>query len=80
MQISELLQKSIWTNQDIMDYVGCGMTTASKIHKEAIIKHDGYIPLCPKKVRRDAVLKVLGINCVQEIRNVIYLKGSEKGV
>lgn len=60
-----------------MSYVGCARSKASEIHKEAVIKYDGSVPQCPKKVRRDAVLKVLGVNFVDEIFKINYLKGVE---
>lgn len=73
----DLLLRAIWSNQDIMAYVGCARSKASEIHKEAVTKHNGYVPQCPKKVRRDAVLKVLGVNFVDEIFKINYLKGVE---
>lgn len=78
MQVSNLLSKAIWTNQDIMDYLGCGKTVASRIHREAVIKYGGYIELCPRKVRRDAVLKVLGVSFTEEAYKINYLKGDRK--
>lgn len=56
-----LLQKPIWSNKDIQEFTGCSKTTASKIRKEAINKYDGLIPLLPKKTKRDAILKALGV-------------------
>lgn len=58
--MEELINKQYWTNADIMAYAGCGKTKASQIRREALVKHDGLIPLLPRKVKRDAVLKVLG--------------------
>jgi hypothetical protein len=48
-----------WTNKDIRDYVGCGVNKASQIRKEAILHHDGFIPLLPRKVKKQAVLDAL---------------------
>ena len=56
-----LLQKFIWDNKDIQEFTGCSKTTASKIRKEAITKYDGLIPIMPRKTKRDAILKVLGV-------------------
>ncbi|MCM1556788.1 MAG: hypothetical protein NC087_04560 [Anaeroplasma bactoclasticum] len=70
---TELLAKSIWCNQDIMDYAGCKLTTASAIHKKAVLEHDGLVKVLPTKVKRDAVLKVLGIDPVEEIARLKLL-------
>ncbi len=80
---ARLLLKSVWTNQDIMAYSGCCMTSASAIHQRAVIEHDGLIKLLPKKVKRDAVLKVLGVDPDEEIGRIkqiieIMDKGKEK--
>lgn len=63
-----LLLKGVWSNEDIMRYVGCSKTKASELHQEASIKHGGYIPHLPKKVKRDAVLEVLGLDILKEIQ------------
>ena len=58
---SNLLAKALWSLNDIMEYAECSKTTASKIRKEAITKYDGLIPIMPRKTKRDAILKVLGV-------------------
>lgn len=63
----ELLGMSIWSNKDIMTYVGCGATKAVEIRKTAVFKHKGMVPMCPKKVYRDAVLNALGLNFYSEL-------------
>ena len=55
-------EKEYWTNQDIMNFVGCGKNKASKIRQIAIIKFDGLNPLLPRLVKKQAVLKVLEVN------------------
>ncbi len=66
----ELLSNPIWSNQDIMDFVGVKEAQASKIHQEAVKKHNGKVPFNFKKVKRDAVLAVIGINLEQEQKNL----------
>lgn len=79
---ASLLLKSVWTNQDIMAYTNCGATTASAIHQKAVIEHNGLIKLLPRKVKRDAVFKALGIDPDQEIEKLKQvlevLKGKER--
>ena len=60
-----LLQKPIWSNKDIQEFTGCSATTAVKIRKEAITKYNGFIPIMPKKTKRDAILKVLNLEVVR---------------
>ena len=72
-QIKNILARSIWSNKDIMDYVGCGITTASRIHQLALKEHNGYVAMCPKKIKRDAVLKVLGVSFKEEVIKISYL-------
>ena len=67
-----LLQKLIWTNRDIQEFVGCSSTTAVKIRKEAINKYDGLIPIMPRKTKRDAILKVLGVEIKWQLDNGAY--------
>lgn len=66
----ELLANPIWSNKDIMDFVGVKEAQASKIHQEAVKKHNGQVPYNFKKVKRDAVLAVIGINLEQEQKNL----------
>lgn len=58
---AELSNKVYWTLADIIEYAGCGRTKASAIRQEAIKKFNGFNKLLPKKVKREAVLKVLDI-------------------
>ena len=66
----ELLSNPIWSNKDIMDFVGVQAVQASKIHQEAVKKYNGQVPFNFKKVKRDAVLAVIGINLEQERKNL----------
>lgn len=86
-EISELLMKPIWSNEDIMKYVKCGSNSACLIHQNAAIKHDGVVKLLPKKVKRNAVLAALGIDVNQEfekaksiIKEVSLLLKELKGI
>ena len=54
--------KEYWTNQDIMNFVGCGKNKASKIRQAAIIRFNGFNPLLPRLVKKQAVLKVLEVS------------------
>lgn len=56
-------EKQYWSNQDIMNYVGCGKNKASAIRKIAIIKFNGLNPLLPRLVKKEAVMKVLEVGC-----------------
>jgi hypothetical protein len=73
--IKNILARSVWSNQDIMDYVGCGKTIASKIHQLALKEHNGYVAMCPKKIKRDAVLKVLDVSFHEEASKLRILEG-----
>ena len=57
-----------------MAYVGCGRSKASEIRRKAIVRYNGSVPLFPKKVYRDAVLKVLGIVHSKEVKKIKYLQ------
>jgi hypothetical protein len=74
-QIKNMLARSIWSNQDIMAYVGCSKTKASSIRQKAVIEHKGYVESFPKKVRRDAVLAALGIDLKTEVWNIKIIEG-----
>lgn len=67
----DLLLKPLWTNQDIADYCGVGLNVASAIRTAAIKQHDGLFTLDTKKVKRDAVLKVVLGTSGSEIENTI---------
>lgn len=73
-----LYAKPLWSNQDIMRFTNLGRTKASEIHQEAAIKHNGISKLCPKKVKRDAVLKVLGLDFENELSKLNLLKEIKK--
>lgn len=51
--------KKYLTNKDIQELAGCGKNKACEIRKRAIIKYDGFNPLLPKLVKKEAVMKVL---------------------
>lgn len=75
-RVSNLLSKGIWTNQDIADYAGCSLTTASKIRQEAI-KLGGACKIFPQKVRSEKVLEALGLDYKTEIQNINLLRGGK---
>lgn len=47
------------SNKDIMKLVPCGKNKASEIRKRAILDFNGLNPLLPRKVKKEAVMKVL---------------------
>jgi hypothetical protein len=47
------------SNKDIMELVPCGKNKASEIRKRAILDFNGLNPLLPRKVKKEAVMKVL---------------------
>lgn len=73
-----LYAKPLWSNQDIMDFTNFGKTKASEIHQAASIKHNGVSKLCPQKVKRDAVLEVLGLDFKEELSKLKSLKEIKK--
>ena len=75
---STLLANPFWNNTMIQEYVECGKTTASKIRREAIQKYGGAVPYNGRLVKRDAVLKVLGISTQQELYYNGLLKENSK--
>ena len=52
-------EKKYLNNKDIQNLVGCGKNKASEIRQKAIIKYDGFNPMLPRLVKREAVMKVL---------------------
>ena len=52
-------QQLYMSNKDIMELVPCGKNKATEIRKIAILEFNGLNPLLPRKVKRDAVMKVL---------------------
>ena len=74
---SNLLAKALWSLNDIMEYVECSKTTASKIRQKAI-KLGGISELFPQKSKRESVLEALGIDCREEIQIIEKLKGVNK--
>lgn len=58
----DLLKKVYWDNQDIANYLKCGMTKASRIHQLAVKEYNGRVICFPRKVYRDAVLRAVGID------------------
>lgn len=57
-----MTDKEYWTNKDIREFVGCGVNKACEIRKQAILKYNGLNPLLPRLVKKQAVLKVLGVS------------------
>ena len=69
MQISnkQLLEKPLWSIEDIMEYTGCkSRTTACRIRKQAI-KLGGSVRAFPQKTKRDKVLEALNLNYKDEV-------------
>ena len=64
-----MLQEEYWTNQDIRNYVGCGVNKASQIRKKAIKDFNGFNPLLPRKVKKESVLQVLKIENERGTKN-----------
>ena len=64
----QLLQKPVWNNEDIMKFFNCKVNKAINIKKVAIQKYNGYVPMFPFAVYRDAILKVIGVNLDQELK------------
>lgn len=52
-------QQMYMSNKDIMKLVPCGKNKATEIRKIAILEFNGLNPLLPRKVKREAVMKVL---------------------
>lgn len=61
-----LLSTPLWTNKDIMNYVGCSVNKATQIRQRAIMTANGLSIICPKMVKRDAVFKVLELDLNNE--------------
>lgn len=76
----ELLIKPVWENTDIKLYANCGSNTAVRIHQEAAIVHGGVIKVLPKKVKRDAVLKAMGLDPDREIGRFAEILKEMKGI
>lgn len=53
------MEQMYLSNKDIMALVPCGKNKASEIRKIAILEYNGLNPLLPRKVKKEAVLKVL---------------------
>lgn len=74
----DVLSKSIWSNEDIMQYFGCRVNKAINIKKLAISKYKGFVPMFPFAVYRDAVLKAVGVDLNHELEIQEALKRIEK--
>ncbi len=77
-KIVSLYAKPLWSNKDIMIFTGCSVNKASEIRKEAINEANGLPVIYPKKVKRDAVLKVLGLDFKNEMSKIKLLKEIKK--
>lgn len=55
----EAMEQLYLSNKDIMELVPCGKNKASEIRKRAILDFNGLNPLLPRKVKKEAVMKVL---------------------
>lgn len=69
----QLLEKPLWSLEDIMHYADVGMTTASKIRKQAI-RLGGCVKAAPQKTHRDKVLQALGLNYKDEANKLRMLE------
>ena len=79
MQQILLLQKPIWNNTDIMQYVGCKATKASEIKQLALKRYKGVVRGFPQRVKRDAVLELLGLSFEEEIKKLNILEDLTNG-
>lgn len=78
---AKILSKTLWSNTDIMDFVGCKKTIASQIHRIAAIEFDGVVKVFPRMVKRDSVLRYLGLDLIKEVsivRSMLLEKTKEK--
>lgn len=66
--MTELLKKPIWSNADIMQYFNIGKTKASKVSQAAKLHYNGIVLMDLKKVYRDAVFRVFGLDAKEEIK------------
>ena len=57
----ELLKKAYWNISDICSFFQVGRNKATEIRQRAIKKFDGFNPVLPQKVKRDAVLKAMDV-------------------
>lgn len=73
-----LLSNPLWSNQDIMDYIGCSINKATDIRQKAINNANGLSSIYPKKVKRDSVLKVLGLSVIAEIHLIKEILGNKE--
>ena len=69
----KLLAKPIWSCSDIQEYLDCGRTKASQIKARAL-KIGGVVRGIPSKVKKDAVLEVLGLDFEDEIKKLNKLE------
>lgn len=60
----ELLTKAYWNIADICVFFDVGRNKATAIRQKAIKKFDGFNPVLPQKVKRDAVLKAMDIKVI----------------
>ncbi len=65
-EIMTLLNKPLWSLQDIQKYFSCGQCKASKIMQQAkLISVSRFLP---SKAKRDNVFKVLGLDVKTELQ------------
>lgn len=62
----DLLNKPLWSLNDIKSFANCSNTKASQIMQEA--KKISMSRLLPSKAKRDNILKVLNIDFKEEIQ------------
>lgn len=65
----ELLSKPIWSNKDIMCYVGCSSSKAVEIHQR-VSAIGGVSKIMKRMCLRDYVLKVLNTSLDIEIKTI----------
>ncbi len=72
---TELLAKPYWSNHDIKDYLGCGITKALHIRRQANVVHKGLNPFLSNLTKTEAIFKTLGLNFKEEVEKLELLKG-----
>lgn len=77
-QTVRLLNKPLWSLQDIQTYFDCGLSKASKIMQEA--KKISVSRFLPSKAKRDNIFQVLGLNLKSELEAITMIEQAEKVV
>lgn len=71
-----LMQKSLWSLEDIKTFCECGNSKASNIMKAA--KKISVSRFLPSKAKRDNVLQILGLSFSDEVEKLKAVLEAEK--